>query len=80
MPFAHLFSVTLAAAIDIKSSVAPRIEPAFQRAHAREAQVHQLAGDTRRAGFVGSITVDDDVAIGRQIRQLCVELVHVDRD
>src|SRR4029078_5345478 len=62
---------------DLVAGCAPRIKAARQRAHAHEAPVHQHAGDTRRAGFVRSRTVDDDVAVWRQLRHVLVEIMDV---
>src|SRR5580765_4336773 len=63
---------------DLVTGCAPRIEAAGQRAYADEAPVHQHAGDTRRAGFVRSRTVNDDVAVGRQLRHVLVKVMEVD--
>jgi hypothetical protein len=56
----------------------PRFDAALERAHALQPLVHQHAGDTRRAGFVRSRTVDDDVAVWRQLRHVLVEIMDVD--
>ena len=64
----------------VKSRAYPCVETAFERAHAREAPVHQQAGDTRRAGFVRSRTVNDNVSIRRQLRHMRIEIRKVDTD
>jgi hypothetical protein len=57
--------------IHIETRGYPRFYPALQRAHAIVALVHQGAGDTRRAGFVGSTAIDHHVTTRRNtIEQL----------
>lgn len=64
----------------IVSSGDPCFDPALQRAHARVTFVHQHAGDTRRARFVGSTTVNDHVAIGRDCAHDLLDRLEFDFD
>lgn len=41
----------------------PGVQPTFQGPHAAEAAVNQQAGDTRRAGFIGSTAINHHVAV-----------------
>ena len=51
----------LSRTLDRTAAGDPGFQPAFERPDALVALAHQQAGDTRRAGLVGSTTVDDDL-------------------
>ncbi len=65
--------------VDRKTGVNPCCKSALEWAHAGYSAVHQLAGDTRRARFVRSGTVDDDVAVRWQRGEMIVILAEVDK-
>jgi hypothetical protein len=57
----------------------PGFESAFKRTHPSVSAVDQHAGDTRRAGFIGSTAIDDHFAVRRYINQTALRIVHVNR-
>lgn len=49
---------------DFTARFDPRLQTTMQRTNFFVALVHQQAGDTRRARFVGSTAINDDFVIG----------------
>ena len=62
---------------DFAARFDPRLQTAMQRADFFVAFVHQQAGDTRRARFIGSTAIDDDVAIGQHGPEMRFRESHV---
>ena len=55
--------------------VGPGVQPPFEGADPFEAFVHQSASHTGRGGFARSGTVEDDLALPRQLAEPVVDLV-----
>ena len=64
--------------VDFTSRVYPGVQPSFEWANFAVPLVYQHAGDTRRAGFVRSGTIENDIAVGRQSGKMLIDLFDID--
>ena len=62
-------------ALDRQAGLDPGVEPAGERADARETGLPELVGHPGRRGFVRSRAVEDDVAPARQLPEALLDLV-----
>ena len=56
----------------------PCFDASLERPHFSKPFVYHQAGDTRRAGFVGSTAVDDDLGVGWHVLQHALHIRELD--